>query len=249
MRILITLNLLLLSQFLPAAGSYGIGDTLYIWAFNGLALRDGPSLKNARVTTIPYGAFAVVLPQNSKKKDNLREFGGFILHGSWVKIQYADSLEGFVFDGYLSKFPALKYSKSNEWWQEVFQPYAIKAFGQPRHDFYKNRKGDGCGACYGYKDAFKYPNGVVAVNELVEGDGGMHLFTLEIPGFSFEGAYLMLVLNPILWQKKHLNPHADEQPLQIEEQGSKQVKIHCELTTYIFEKKAGRVFIKFWSSC
>lgn len=244
------LTLLVLSRTMLAIGTYTSGDTLYIWAFNGLILRNGPSLKNAGVTTIPYGAFAVVLPQNSKKKESLREFGGFILHGSWVKIQYADSLEGFVFDGYLSKYPALKHKRSNEWWKEVFLPYAANTFGKPKHNFYKNKKGDGCGACYGYKNTNKYPNGVVAVEELLEGDGGHYVFTLEIPGFSFEEAYLFLVLNPILWNKKYLKYYnVDEQYLQIEIQDDKQVKIHRELTTYIFEKKAGRIFIQFWSSC
>lgn len=95
--------------------TYSTNDTLFVWANNGLSLRDINSQKGNRINLIPYGEKIIVLQSNiwgyhdtSINIFPLEENNSFLalnLDGSWVKVRYGNNV-GYVYDGYLSKFPA-----------------------------------------------------------------------------------------------------------------------------------------------
>lgn len=97
---------------------YDEGDTLFVWAKSGLILRASPDFKAEKISTLPYGTavkthsykyrdediseieVAVVQPYNFNGKN----YPGYKIPGLWVKVT-AQGKTGYVFDGYLSKYP------------------------------------------------------------------------------------------------------------------------------------------------
>ena len=73
---------------------------LYVLANNGLTLRKESTVKSEKITVVPYGSIVEVLEKTEKltmKVDNIT--------GDMFKVKYND-LIGYIFSGYLSKFPA-----------------------------------------------------------------------------------------------------------------------------------------------
>jgi Bacterial SH3 domain len=103
----ILLIFLLQSAILVAQESrFKEGETINVWASSGLNMRSKPDAKAEKLTTIPYGAKVVVLPNIGVKIPfEVEEFKGFIVKGYWLLVKY-DNTEGFVFDGFLSRLPA-----------------------------------------------------------------------------------------------------------------------------------------------
>ncbi len=73
----------------------------YILAPNGLSLRKSDDLKSEKILTIPFGA-------KVKQMDVLytADFSVENIQGSMMEVLY-DGKEGYVFSGYLSRFPVL----------------------------------------------------------------------------------------------------------------------------------------------
>ena len=97
---------------------YVEGDTLYVWAEGGLSIRDSNSISGKRIGVIPYGEKIITLSRkifkindvtikltSKHKDDDGNEYLGMTLKGQWAKINFKGKI-GFVFDGYLSKYPA-----------------------------------------------------------------------------------------------------------------------------------------------
>lgn len=70
----------------------------YIYAPNGLNMREGPNLSDKKLTKIPYGAKVEVLAKGSGNKLSVDG-----LTGSMAHIKYQD-FTGYAFEGYLSQF-------------------------------------------------------------------------------------------------------------------------------------------------
>jgi|GEM_PF-884425 len=112
--ILLSLNIL---QPAKAIGFYQPGDTLYIWAVSGLTLRKEASLKAAKLATIPYGTLVVAQNYGGGDKveveavpahsSDAQKSPAVMLEGSFAQVIFQGDT-GYVFDGYLSKLPALK---------------------------------------------------------------------------------------------------------------------------------------------
>lgn len=129
---------------LPAIDRYAPGDTLYAWAQSGLALRREASLKAAKLTGIPYGAALLVLNEKSGKGLNNVEveavpgFSGngslspaVTLRGMFARVVFRGDT-GWVFDGYLSRLPAMRYTADKNTGKPVFEnfdEYATRNFG------------------------------------------------------------------------------------------------------------------------
>jgi hypothetical protein len=97
--------LLFFPSFSSAIGVYNPGDSLYVHAASGLILRKTPDAKGEPLKTLPYGAAVKVQKTDFKKKPHtVEEFKGYSMRGFWVCVMAGDSLEGYVFDGYLSFF-------------------------------------------------------------------------------------------------------------------------------------------------
>ncbi len=169
-----------------AIGAYSPKDTLYVWAYNGLVLRSKPDPKASPIASIAYGNAMVVVSKNPQWAHQIQEYGDFKLHGHWVEVRYQDSLQGYVFDGYLSLFPARTYPRKTEEFEELLQYF-----------------------------------------ETIWGPG--------------KGTRLDYI-------KKVKRAYTDI-PLHVYVQTSQKVTMQYEVTTFIFEKKAGKILMKYWSSC
>lgn len=90
-----------LSTTVFAQSRYYNGDTLHVLALSGLRLRDQPGPNAGVVATLPYGATVVAQEeQNHSRSATVDKLGGY-----WTKVAWQGKT-GYVFDGYLSVFPA-----------------------------------------------------------------------------------------------------------------------------------------------
>jgi len=107
-----TLLSLLLTKNIFSADHYKIGDQLYVWARNGINVRNGPGTNYTILKTISFGD-AVVIVDTTLIKYNLTameadmeqdpgyKIDPLILRGHWVKVSIDSVLTGYVIDQYL----------------------------------------------------------------------------------------------------------------------------------------------------
>lgn len=106
--------LLVLPNYLVAQDTFYDKQQLYVWAKDGIILRDAPFKKSLKIKNLSYGTKVVVVEKDSAPTNDsvlvipaAAEQGGrktlpFFLPGYWVYvITGRDS--GYVFSGYLSK--------------------------------------------------------------------------------------------------------------------------------------------------
>lgn len=96
---------------MPATGfcitNYNVGDNLNVLAPSGLVLRATASPQGKKISTVLLGETVTVLKENFKKvPHSVVEFKGFNIKGFWVKVSTAAGQQGYVFDGYLSRYKA-----------------------------------------------------------------------------------------------------------------------------------------------
>lgn len=133
----------------PAISSYQSGDTLYVWAVSGLSLRQSPDLKAAKLDNIPHGAALVARngkysisdcpPVQVEAVPGHKNINGVhppvVLQGCFIRVEF-NGKKGYVFDGYLSKLPAMRFSSCKfgpytDWkCFEDFDTYAAREFGR-----------------------------------------------------------------------------------------------------------------------
>jgi len=98
-----------------AADNYSLNDTLYVWARNGLNLREQPDLKGKVIKTLQPGARVIVRAITEKKltldsgvdsSDYVKE--PYLLKGRWILTETDSGEKGYLFDVYLLKYPAPK---------------------------------------------------------------------------------------------------------------------------------------------
>ncbi|MBC6993674.1 SH3 domain-containing protein [Neolewinella lacunae] len=173
-----------------AINSYFKGDTLMVWAEGGLSIRDTNSLSGQRMGVIPYGGKVIV---KSTKLFRIHEeeikltsaFQGedepdyveVSLSGKWVKVMYGD-LEGYVFDGYLSKYAAPRILENR--YSEGLHDYLSREFGLLSHK--EASDGD-----YFFRETY-YGGGVSLLNS---GEKSAYI-RIILPGFSMEEIVLFL---------------------------------------------------------
>ena len=101
--------------------NYQVGDSLYIWAKNGLKLWEEPNIKSELIESIPFGS-RIIVDEKTSKSFNVKvnaEISNdytsdstqpFILKGNWVKVKCLKSGKiGYLIDQYLLKAkPILK---------------------------------------------------------------------------------------------------------------------------------------------
>ncbi|MBU6342764.1 MAG: SH3 domain-containing protein [Bacteroidetes bacterium] len=99
------LALCILPSQIFAIGTYVVGDQLYVHAQSGLILRETASPTGKKLNTLSYGTKLKVLSDGYRKTPHsVSPFEGYSIKGFWVKVSTPDGKEGFVFDGYLSKY-------------------------------------------------------------------------------------------------------------------------------------------------
>jgi hypothetical protein len=141
--VLIVSILILIVSNVYSIGEYMINDTLFVWANNGLSIRDTTSIEGRRIGIIPYGQKLKVLeskfdgyhediitiyPEKKEQNGNeIKSYSRIELQGSWVKIKYGEII-GFVFDGYLSKYDAPSINAKEV--HENLDNYLERVFGK-----------------------------------------------------------------------------------------------------------------------
>ncbi len=97
-KIFLSILIISVSQ-IGFAKNYEVGDTLKVFAKIGLNLRMKDNPYSKKITKLDFGQEVIIAEKNSKS-DTIDS-----RPGSWVKIKTAENQIGYVFDGYLSKFP------------------------------------------------------------------------------------------------------------------------------------------------
>ena len=106
LRICLILTLAIsLPLFSYSIGAYKAGDKLIVHAYSGLVLRETASPAGKKITTLSYGTQITVLADALRKTPfSVEVVKGYSIKGFWVKVRTARGQEGFVFDGYLSRY-------------------------------------------------------------------------------------------------------------------------------------------------
>jgi hypothetical protein len=118
---------------LVQGNNYEEGDTLNVFAESGLNLRLDGSITSKKIGLIPFGATVIVT--NTFKFDEIYHDEIENLKGNWVQVRF-DSLQGFVFDGFLSKLRIPDYPINEEECSEgigLIDTYLTKKYGLDRY--------------------------------------------------------------------------------------------------------------------
>lgn len=103
---------LFLSNMLVSQPNHQAGESLYVWATNGLNVRTLPSTSSKIISKIPFGT-KVTIVENTEIAYNItgisniephhigEKVGPIILNGKWVKVELDNDIIGYVIDQYL----------------------------------------------------------------------------------------------------------------------------------------------------
>ena len=182
--------------------SYSQGDTLYVWAMSGLTLRETPDLKGNKLNAAPYGSIVVAQDWkffNDENKIQVEAAPGHksgqtvsppvILQGRFAPVLFQGE-KGYVFDGYLSKFPPPQY-KIGEFgehknWRcfEIMDAYGAREFGLKSQKIVRES-----GDMYGTVKSV-FGNGMVIDRWCGKGETGR----IILPDLSLEEGFLFFSL-------------------------------------------------------
>lgn len=186
----ILLQSLLLAFFqIPgfSINSYQSGDTLFVWAYHGLNLRESPAASGTRRTTIPYGSSLVVLDSVRVKTFSTKEYHNqFQIKGYWSKVRF-DTLEGWVFDGYLSRHPALRHfqrPKGRSPEPEEYMAYGKRAWGLRSFQQLDLKQDKPPTDTSSRRDIYHFKNGAVYEIRRGRGNGGWISESFRFPDLS-----------------------------------------------------------------
>lgn len=130
-KLLITLIFL---SSLAFGKEYKEGDVLYVWARNGVNLRETPSSTGKVIEVLKYGSEVEVLSQSEKikfayeylqplkKYDGENEIKPLTLHGYWIKIKVGDKV-GYTFNKLLLEYEpynAYNFSDGSDYFSILF---------------------------------------------------------------------------------------------------------------------------------
>ncbi|KAA3622892.1 MAG: SH3 domain-containing protein [Bacteroidetes bacterium] len=172
----------------------------YVWAKSGLIIRDAPSIEGKRVGKLAYGdsirlvkvtgkSYSVKMMETNKSFEEYHH-KEFRLRGNWVQINWQGQV-GFIFDGYLSKFPALRFR--NQYDLESIENWATREFGI----FGEERSKRDPNSDY-HKSLLVFKNGIIYSSE---GSTGWSSTQLVFPGGSINEGFLLYDLQNRLTER------------------------------------------------
>lgn len=253
MRLLIIASLLLtMAQPVSAIINYVPGDTLYVWAFSGLSLREQPDLNSSRLAVLPYGTVLVAQNYSQDKqtsvtavpsyKDGETMYPAVVFHGDFAMVSY-NGVTGYLFDGYLSKSPPLKYSIHSGNSRPEFEPvvdWATRNFG-----LLKESKNGTFVHGYTYYTTQIFGNGMVQ-DMRAEKSGWTRLI---LPDFSMEEAFLLLNFETqFQWRTE---TSKDDSPMHLNIENLKSIKLGSSGCSYhlLYLKEQETVIVTTSCSC
>ncbi len=111
-----TTNQTVADTSVPAvAGTESAAKKLYVHAAKGLVLRESPGKNGEKITTLPYRGPAVEVLEtlSSAGRFVAERFDGQNIEGDWLRVRTHDGKEGYVFGGYLSRYPPVAVFSSD----------------------------------------------------------------------------------------------------------------------------------------
>lgn len=174
----------------PKAAALPVGSKVYVHAVNGLVLRQTPAPDGAKLGNVPFdGSPLEVLvspdPANVYVAETL---GPYEVKGGWVKVRTAQNKEGYLFEGYLSRYaPLIKEPEGTLTNIEAFYQTVSAPKGKPQTLPAQN------GSMEGSRQL--YADGAMYELEFYEG-GVTHNLYLPSGGFTLPEA---LVIFRSLW--------------------------------------------------
>ncbi len=110
---IISIFLLLVSSGMKLVSqsiNYAINDTMYVYAFNGLNIREQQNMNAKVIKKIEFGQKVQILEIPENAYDNAIEIEN--IKGNWLLVKYNNTI-GYAFDGYLSKLPNTPFPSTN----------------------------------------------------------------------------------------------------------------------------------------
>lgn len=249
-QFLIIMLLCLDFQSVSANMNYSQGDVLHVWANSGLNMREGPGTDFPKIKKLEYGdqvqvvdnylnstPFATTVINRSKKN---REF---VMNGFWVRVKLGNQ-EGYVFDGYLSRIPAMKKSRdhNNNIQTESFMEYAQREFGVATHTFDSTYTKD-------VHTHYVYNNGI----EWKEMGQECWDMNLELGTLSFNEAYLLFnAIGEFEKTAKMKKEDYDFEPMiEIQKDKTGYYRLNVDLGTYglTLSFDDGKFVLAEWACC
>lgn len=176
-------------------GPYKEGDKLIVHASSGLVLRKTADTLGEKITTLPYGDEVTVQKDDQPKKLVLiEEFPGYKIRGYWAKVKSKNGEEGYVFDGYLSRYPVPGAVVADPKDGEAYSPAELYLLGVTKKKGVRVKLPKVGNQYDHYRQLFK--NG--AQVEFGGGEGGTGTVLVFEKGVSTEEAYL---IGKSLWLK------------------------------------------------
>lgn len=175
--------LLMISPSLFAKEAY------YNLAEKGLNLRESPSIWGTHLALIPFGEQVAIVgdcetpPLGTPVE--VQEMEDFIISGNWKKVRYQDQI-GYVFEGYLSKFPAPALANNEPISEDRFLDEIIGGTSEQYNVLTEQDPNTEHEHTYGYEQ--KYNRGIHKIVRLEEFRGTTELI---IPNISLREAYLI----------------------------------------------------------
>ncbi|GAB3953877.1 hypothetical protein GCM10028805_38490 [Spirosoma harenae] len=90
-----------------------VNDKVYLHSTGGLILRKTPAKDGEKITLLPFNGqpLTVIAAPESDKPYTAEQIGAFAVKGNWVKVKTERGLEGYLFDGYLSRYQPINSEK------------------------------------------------------------------------------------------------------------------------------------------
>lgn len=141
---LVLLNILMLITSNSWPSELNAGDTVYVWAKNGLWLREGPGITAKSIEELPYGTPLKILDKGQgayestvlyiDKKSEINKEGirKYNIAGAWREVQNInkESQKGYIFDGWLLNLPPVECDKETDSLPPcIVKNWGVKYFG------------------------------------------------------------------------------------------------------------------------
>lgn len=163
-----------------------VGSKIYVHANNGLVLRKSPSKDGEKITTLNKDGKPLMVLElpDINNQYTAEKIGDFELRGGWIKVKTIDGKEGYVFEGYVSKYPpivdfAIYENSLIEGFYKNVSPPKGKPVALPKQE----------GLNEGYEQAFE--DGALFHFEYWDG-GATHIFKIPQSSLSFSEAFVIL---------------------------------------------------------
>ncbi|MFN4079390.1 MAG: SH3 domain-containing protein [Saprospiraceae bacterium] len=163
-----------------------VGGVLYVHAPSGLVLRKTPSKDGEKIMNLPMNGepLTVLELPDPANRYVAERMGSFEVSGGWVKVRTNDGKEGYLFEGYLSRYlPQIEEPEADiDSYVEAFYARISRPKGERKPLPQKP------GLVEGYRQEFE--DGAVFQFEYYEG-GVTHHFYLPADKFTVQEAFVL----------------------------------------------------------